>query len=105
MQGLYNHVCEGIEVLANVINKSLKNGLHPEKATECKMQLNTESFLINDFQMHLSSSNTCIHHGIQYVLSEKAVCDYEHREYCISCENLDKSKQSVFFLLGFRHFQ
>ena len=99
MHGLDNHASEGlvgIEVLEKVIDKLVENGLQLEKATELKKQLNTmRSFLKHDFQTHLSSSSTCIHHCIQYALSEKAVCDHEHTEYCISCENLDKTKQSV----------
>lgn len=52
-------------------------------------------FLKHDFQTNLSNSCTCIHHCMQYALSDKPICDHEHTNYCTTCENLDETKESI----------
>ena len=86
-----NHASEGmaaIETLQKTVEKLSENGLEQGKANDLKKQLNAlKSHLKHDFQTHLTSTSFCIHHCIQYALSEKS-CNHQHSEICIPCENI-----------------
>lgn len=98
LQGLDNHASEGmaaIETLQKTVEKLSENGLEQGKANDLKKQLNAlKSHLKHDFQTHLTSTSFCIHHCIQYALSEKS-CNHQHSEICIPCENIYHTIRSI----------